>query len=221
MKELLLKIIEMLKDLVAKLPGAKAEAELDGQTLALSNEPFVLAVIVGHEKKAPGATMHRSQGFMTEYLYNSNIASMMSIYGRTKNVDVKVIFRDGIGIAGANKKAAAFKPDACIELHFNSFNAIAHGTETLCSADTRDLSFARIVQAKVCEAFERTGSSRGVKVIPRSARGGGNVHGLPAIANCLVEPFFGDNATEAALAMSKRDVYARCLVDAFLSWISK
>jgi len=220
MKEILLKVIDMLKGVVAIL-SKQQETEMDGQTLATSNEPFVLAVIVGHEKKAPGAVMHRSQGFMTEYNYNTSVALAMAAYAKTKNVDVKVIFRDGIGISGANKKAASFKPDACIELHFNSFNAQAHGTETLCSADSRDVSFARIVQAKMCEAFERVGSSRGVKVIPRSARGGGNVHGLPAIANCLVEPFFGDNQSEAALAIAKRDTYARALVDAFLSWVSK
>lgn len=220
MKELLLKIIEMLKDIVAKLP-AKQEQEFDGQTLATSNEPFTLAVIVGHERKAPGAMMHKSQGFMTEYMYNSGVATAMVQYGRTKNIDVKVIFRDGIGISGANKKAASYKPDACIELHYNSFNTVAHGSETLCSTDAQDVSFAKIIQAEICEAFERTGSSRGVKIIPRSARGGGNVHGLPGIANCLVEPFFGDNQSESVLAIQKRDEYAACLVDGFIKWVNK
>jgi N-acetylmuramoyl-L-alanine amidase len=208
----------MLKGVVAIL-SKQQEPELDGQTLATSNEPFTLAVIVGHEKKAPGAVMHRSQGFMTEYNYNTNVASTMAAYGKTKNVDVKIIFRDGIGITGANKKALSYKPDACIELHFNSFNAQAHGSETLCSTDSQDVGFAKKVQAKMCEAFGRTGSSRGVKIILRSARG--NVHGLPGYANCLVEPFFGDNEAEASLAISKKDAYAKALVDAFVEWVNK
>jgi N-acetylmuramoyl-L-alanine amidase len=220
MKEILLKVIDMLKGVVAIL-SKQQETEMDGQTLATSNEPFTLAVIVGHEKKAPGAVMHRSQGFMTEYNYNTSVALAMVQYGRTKNIDVKVIFRDGIGISGANKKAATYKPDACLELHFNSFNGVAHGTETLCSTDAQDVSFAKIIQAFICEAFDRTGSSRGVKIIPRSARGGGNVHGLPGIANCLVEPFFGDNQSEAALAVAKRDEYAASLVDGFIKWVNK
>jgi N-acetylmuramoyl-L-alanine amidase len=200
-------------------PFKKPEVEFDGQSFM--QPKFILAVIVGHERKAPGATLHKSQGSVPEYVYNSAVAARMRQYGMTKNVDVRIIFRDGIGISGANRKAAALRPDACIELHFNSFNQQAHGSETLCSIESHDVSFAKIVQAKMCQVFDRQGLSRGVKIIPRSARGGASVTGLPGVANCLVEPFFGDNPTEAAMAVGRKDLYSEALVNAFAEWINK
>lgn len=220
MKELILKVIEILKTVLGLIDKTQA-LEVDGITAVSAPTKFKLAVIVGHEKKAQGAAMHRSQGFISEYMYNNAIADLMIDYGKTVGVEVVKVLRDGIGISGANKKAASLKPDACIELHFNAANGTAHGTEVLCTLDAQDKTFAALVQANVCKVFERTGMSRGVKPIARSARGGGNVHGLPGIANCLVEPFFGDNQKEAEMAMKKKSEYAKALVDAFVSWTKK
>lgn len=221
MKELLLKVIEILKSVIAMIDKKPVEIPLDGQTVEALQDKLRLVLIIGHDKKAPGAVMHRSQGLITEYMYNSSIAQMAREYGITKNVDVQLVYRDGVGISGALKKAQGLKPDACIELHFNSFNGMAQGTETLCTLDAQDQTFAKIVQGKICLVFERTGMSRGVKPIPRSSRGGSNVTGLPGIANCLVEPFFGDNEKEAQMAMQNKSQYAHALVDAFIEWSRK
>jgi hypothetical protein len=132
--------------------------------------------------------------------------------------ELRWCFRDGVGIAGAYKKANALKPDACIELHYNAFNKVALGTETLCTVDSKDQGFAKIVHKNICVVFERGGMSRGVKVLPRSARGGGNIYAMPAYSNCLVEPFFGDNPSEAKLAQDKQSAYAKCLIYSFVEW---
>lgn len=174
-----------------------------------------LVIIVGHEKKKPGATFALGG---SEYQYNSEIANIIEERSKTQKIDVKVVFRDGIGISGAYKKAASLKPDACIELHFNAFNKKAIGTATLCSVESMDQTFAKLVHTKICSVFERVGLSRGVQVLPRSARGGANIYGLPGSANCLVEPFFGDVLSEAQLASSKKQQYAQCLIDAFVQW---
>lgn len=179
-----------------------------------------LVVVVGHEKAAAGAGLH---GGGSEYSYNSKVAEIMKGYAanRYPNVLVDIVLRDGIGIGGAYVKAKRLNPDACIELHFNAFNGQAQGSETLCSLEEKDKFFANIIQSAQCKVFERLGLSRGVKVISRAARGGQSVYALPGFANCLVEPFFGDNPTEAAMAKAKQSQYAQALVDAFVLWSQK
>ena len=70
-------------------------------------KPFKIGVIVGHEKKAPGARL--SKPWLThEYYYNSEIAQLMFTEGeKLANVDVEIFYRDGVGISGAYMKARA------------------------------------------------------------------------------------------------------------------
>jgi N-acetylmuramoyl-L-alanine amidase len=179
----------------------------------------VCVLIVGHEKRAPGASFALGG---SEYDYNKKVALLaLDVAKRSPVIDLKVLYRDGIGITGVYKQAARLKPDACIELHFNAFNRQASGTETLCSAETQDKQLALAVHKMCCEVFERKDLSRGVKVLPRSARGGQNIYGLPGFANCLVEPFFGDNLSEARLAQGKLANYAVGLVSVLESWATQ
>lgn len=189
--------------------GTKADGEVTKATLV---------VIVGHEKKAPGADFALGG---SEYEYNSDIARRMKEYALTKYpyLAVEIVLRDGIGIGGAYRKAATFKPDACIELHFNAFNKIAQGSETLCSVDYEDRKLAGIIQTKICAVFERGGQSRGVKVLARNDRGGQSVYSLPGSANCLPEAFFGDNPNEAKMANEKRVAYSAALLDGVVEWL--
>lgn len=179
----------------------------------------VVVLIVGHERRAPGA------GFAlggSEYDYNKKVALLAEeIAAKSPVLNLKVLYRDGIGISGVYKQAQKLKPDACIELHFNAFNRQASGTETLCSVEAQDKELALMVQKMCCEVFERKDLSRGVKVLPRSARGGQNIYALPGFANCLVEPFFGDNLNEARLAQAKLPTYAVGLVSVLESWCTK
>ena len=175
-----------------------------------------LGVIVGHEKKAPGALMANTRE--TEYSYNSRVASAMTQMADSYGIDVQVIYRDGIGIEGAYRKADELLCDYVIELHFNAFNRKASGTLTLCSTDMQDIEFSRFVQHEMCRVFNRHGSSRGVQPIPRSGRGGKSVYSFPDGRNCLVEPFFGDNPKESELAYEKLEEYAACLLKAVSSF---
>lgn len=178
------------------------------------NSPL-LVLIVGHEKKAQGATLATGG---SEYEYNSKAADLSKKYAVSRGVRLEVIYRDGIGISGAYKKAMELKPDSCIELHFNAFNKKASGTETLCTPDKEDLAFSKLVHKEICEVFERGGLSRGIKVLARGSRGSSNIYSLPGFSNCLVEPFFGDNEKEAIMALEKQELYAIGLVDATIKY---
>lgn len=173
-----------------------------------------LGIIVGHSKASPGASFALGAN---EYQFNKEIAEIAkryadSVYGKV--LKTHVIFRDGIGRSGAYKKAEKLKCDCVIELHFNAFNKLVSGSETLTTTDVGDQAYGQAIQNMIVKVFKRRGKSRGLKPISRNARGGANVYAFPSGYNCLPEPFFGDNKAEAALANSKKVEYARGLIDA-------
>ena len=202
-------------DLLSKL----LEEKLDEPELPGIDDPNALHIglIVGHEKRAPGASFN-NEAFKHEYDYNTAVAAAVATIAEQMGVKTSVVFRDGIGISGAYREMRKIAPDCCIELHFNAYNGKVTGTETLCTTDANDKELANMVQSFVCAAFGREGFSRGVKVLSRSSRGGGNVYSGYGFANCLVEPFFGDNAGEAKMAAGNIDKYAKSLVEACLNW---
>ena len=177
-----------------------------------------LGIIVGHEKKAPGAYVAapiRSY----EYFVNKDIAGHIKAVSESRGLKCEVILRDGINIAGAYAKAVSLGCDCVIELHFNAFNQQAFGTETLCTKSSDDRAFASIVQKHLVKLFGRVGiSNRGIKALSLSDRGGFSVHSFPVGANCLVEPFFSDNPKEVELYLSVKDKYPEALVDAVIEW---
>lgn len=182
-----------------------------------------LAIIIGHTKNSPGASMNHSE-FSSEYDYNSQLWPIIERAALELGISVKVFYRDGVGIAGAYSSVMDFEPDAAIELHFNAYNGRVRGTETL-YYDDRDLdgvderSFAQLVQNEVCEVFLRQGrENRGLKKVGPRSRGGTNLSQLFDCPSILVEPFFGDNKEDADLAARLMSEYAKSLVDAFNEW---
>lgn len=207
---------------VPKLPADPKYT--DGRELPHEEEqPQVkFAIIVGHEKKAGGAEMYGTHE--SEYSFNTKLAKEIANFCTTTFHQLKpiIIYRDGIGISGAYHKASAIdKADLCVELHFNASGGAARGTEVLCTTDKNDLDFAHIMLSQICQALGRTGESRGVKTIPRNGRGGANVHGFPGGANCLIEPFFGDNKQDSELAYAKNRQLAEAVAKAAYLYAKK
>lgn len=185
-----------------------------------------LGIIVGHTKTSPGATFFNKTN---EYVYNSEIARLMVEICKTKvlPIDPSIIFRDGIGIAGAYAKAFAQGCDAVIELHCNAYNAKARGTLTYVSSNTEDVEFAHEIQKAMVSVFGTDGrpvtkeKGRGVQVISRSDRGGSNVYAYPGMPNCLTEPAFCDEQQDCKLLMDKKWEYANGLLNAVVLWATK
>lgn len=212
-----MKLINWIKSKFKSKPASKpTERETPSP---VETHKIKIGLVVGHEFKAPGADMIDGT---TEYKYNSEVAKLAAEYAEsTDKAIVEPIYRDGIGIEGAYHIAKTTKCDCVIELHFNSYNETAYGTETLCSLDRQDIEFATKIHQSVCAVFDRNGISRGVKPLPRSARGGQSIYSFSNGVNCLVEPFFGDNKGDCKLAKSKQTAYAKALVDASIMWSRK
>jgi N-acetylmuramoyl-L-alanine amidase len=180
-----------------------------------------LAIIVGHEAKAKGATAVAPLS-MSEYDYNTLVAEDMEAYAKEVGLTTQIFFRDNVGIDGVGQAASAWASESnlsrCIELHFNAATPEAKGTETL--YDTREPGnkrFAETIQKFMVDLFRS--SDRGTKVVD-IGRGSSNLKAV-TVVGCLVEPLFGSNSKDAAKLLTQRVDYAKCLVSAVIADINK
>jgi len=192
--------LDMLHPEDALEPGfARSEAlkEATPKSRAIRSR---LAVVVGHTKRSPGAKGVKPIS-IHEYFWNRQLAKHIQLIAGSEGVDCRIFFRDGIGILGAYKNVATWLPNSCIELHFNAYNGRVKGTETLYGLYDKSKIWASTVQDAMVALYGRTGNyDRGIKLRKIGERGGENVNQLDNIPSCLIEPYFGDEPSEAKLA---------------------
>lgn len=148
-----------------------------------------VAVIVGHSQAAPGAT---SPGGLTEFAFNSPLASDLAGQLKAKGVDAQVFIRQGNGIADVVARVNAFHPSLSVELHANSTNGSGSGSMVLYWYESEaSQRFAARMLPHITRALGLR--SLGLKPIHRGERGCPNLRGMeePAV---LLEPFFIDSS---------------------------
>lgn len=183
-----------------------------------------LCVVVGHTYVAKGAK--GTYPITNEYEYNTEIAELVYQNAKSRDLEVKVFLRDGIGLKGVYrnvKEWTKFDPvSACVELHFNAFNGKARGTETLYDKDPANSEqFAQLIHNAVCLALGRKDKTdRGIKLISEpSERGYTNLNecNIPSV---ILEPGFGDNKDDAKLLYETKKQYAKAIVDASIEFLN-
>lgn len=178
-----------------------------------------LAIVVGHSKDKKGAY---AIGPINQHEYDFNLEVAQNAYqaAMLSGIQTKIFLRDKIGIVGAYQEVSKWADEntICIELHFNSYNGKARGTETLFDNDPPEsIEVAREVHEAVCALFNRRGKDdRGLKLIDQG-RGAKNLAEC-MVPGCLVEPFFGDNKDDALEANGLRLEYAKALIFGVLSY---
>ncbi len=175
----------------------------------------LIVLVVGHTAQRPGAfavppiSIH-------EYTYNKSLAAIIAEAIRP-NFEFVVIYRDGMTIVETYQKIGKLKPDANIELHFNSTdNEMAFGTETLCSE--KDVPFAMMIQTALCDGLKRTKGNRGVKVLKTKEDRGFMSVSLLRVPSVIIEPFFGSSPSDAALGLKSMQVIADSINKALNVW---
>ena len=161
----------------------------------MENDRSKIALVIGHNARSQGAV--RVTDKRTEYDINSDLAVAIRDLDPVRYVIVRRTAGAGeIGRAYAEVDRLGVK--ASVELHFNGAAApSATGTETLTSGTRNSLRLAQGVQAGMVRALGLR--DRGVKVIPRTGRGGASLWtGKPPAI--LIEPYFGSNAGDCAAA---------------------
>jgi len=207
---------ERLADIEDMAEGNRDGIDVESFRSRSSGPSF--AIVVGHTSRSPGAdgVVPISQN---EYPWNKDLAQ--KIYNRcvASGVEAKIFFRDGIGISGAYRQVAKWGATCVAELHFNSFNGRAHGTETLYDEDvnTGSEAWAQRLQDEMLSALGL--HDRGLKERDTGDRGYASVSALD-IPSALIEPFFGDNPSEARIGNAKKDELAEAVVNAARSQLA-
>ena len=170
-----------------------------------------LAVVVGHNSKAQGAT--RVTDGVTEYSWNSALAELIEEQGD----DVKVFYRTYGGGYSAEidrvyADVDAWGATASVELHFNAAgdDRVA-GCETLSSGSSGSMALCEALQARMVAVMGER--NRGIKIVGKSDRGGRSLWAGKAPA-ALIEPYFGSNPDSCDLADGKSKELAKAIYEA-------
>ena len=163
-----------------------------------------LGIVVGHNKRRQGAV---ATGPIDEpeFVYNSEIAAIMTDLASDLGLEARVFKRKHRGstrreIEAVYAETDDWSADVTIELHFNAFNRSVSGTETLCGPSQLSFQTADAVHRRLVELFDRDArGDRRIKTYRPGIRGGASLISgrAPAV---LVEPFFGDNTSDATAA---------------------
>lgn len=170
-----------------------------------------LAIIVGHTAVSGGAV--RVTDNVREWDWNRHLAKLIAAHDPDS---VKIFYRISGGgytreINRVYAEADAWGATATVELHFNSVGTpAAHGTETLTSGTAGSMKLAKLVNDAMVAALGFR--DRGLIKRARNERGGLSLWAgrAPAI---LIEPYFGSNPKECAIADRRKDELAEAIFD--------
>jgi N-acetylmuramoyl-L-alanine amidase len=146
-----------------------------------------IAIVIGHDSKSPGA-FSKYLG-MSEYIYHCEVAASLSmvadIYKRPNARGYTAQMQD------LQEMVKPCDYDLIVELHFNSFNGTANGTETVTfHGNARSLGYGKVFNEIISKKYKV--KNRGEKTVTKGGRGFGFLSLMPCDA-IILEPFFGDN----------------------------
>lgn len=162
--------------------------------------PLRIAIVVGHNSKAPGASAPDPIG-LSEFDFNNRVADEMvrlcpegltlTKFNRFPSPSYN---RE---ISDVYAKVDAWRADASIELHFNSATPSVTGTETLTGSGSESIKLGAHVQQAMLDGLGLR--DRGVRTLRSDDRGYRSVvaGSAPAI---MTEPFFASNPADLAAA---------------------
>lgn len=173
-----------------------------------------IAIVIGHGPRIDkGAT---NPDGTTELEWNTELAAMMkeAIGERAKAVIVHRVTERLQPVAETNATGA----DAAVELHLNSFNGKASGTEMIhAERSVRGKALAQALQSAAVGALQLP--DRGIKGPQGGGRGRRWLEGtrMPAV---IVESFFVDNSGDLAIANQAKKTLAKAYADALVAFVS-
>jgi len=183
-----------------------------------------LGIIVGHNQRQQGANGIDPIN-ASEFLYNKKIAEIMKANAKSFSLKSKIFNRKYRGsyrdeIAEVYGKSDDWGAEVTVELHFNAYNRNTRGTETLCYESEASLRTGNAIHRELIQLFNRDrNTDRGIKTYRNLTRGRYSLvaGSAPAV---LVEPFFGDNFTDAQLAtnIGKKQIALSYLRGIAKSW---
>ena len=165
-----------------------------------------IAIVVGHNARAQGAV--RVVDGVPEFQWCGELAAPIA-----NEPDVEVFYRTpGAGqIERVYAQVDASGARCSVEFHFNAFaNPTASGTETLSSGSSGSLALCRLIQPGMVRVLGLP--DRGIHVRKGDERGAVNLRAGRCPA-ALVEPFFGSNPHDCAVADANKRELAFAIVE--------
>jgi N-acetylmuramoyl-L-alanine amidase len=174
----------------------------------------VVGICIGHSRRGDrGAINHDDT--TDEWTYNLSAGEALHKSLKNKGIPSRLYSHYGGGSYSAAMRdiKRRFKEDhvtLALELHFNSYNGSAHGSETWYRFGApKGKKLASFLQRSIINAYGTR--DRGVKASKRGTRGYGFLS-HPDIPKVLCEPFFGDNKKDYLL-FSKPEELGQPLAD--------
>ena len=187
-----------------------------------------VGIIVGHDEKSQGA---RTYNNITEYTFNYFVAQMMKqlhefkvLNNYNKIAHIEVIDRND-GWAAVQNIIKKSKCLTTLELHFNSFEIIARGVETLAiSGDDPSESFASFISSRIAKEYRSTiRHGNGVYDVSSGERGFHNLNQAKSAGtyiSVLVEPgFLNHKSAESKAIVCEPLRYANIIYKALEDWV--
>lgn len=172
-----------------------------------------VAIVIGHGPRIDKGAVNPSSG-TNELDWNTDLADRIQarLSGRVEGVIVKRVVERLQPVAETNATGA----DAAIELHLNSFNGTASGTEMIATS-LRGREFAGLLQNAAVRALGL--ANRGVKGPQGGGRGQRWLNGtrMPAV---IVESFFIDNDADLRRGNERKDQLAQGYADAIVDFLT-
>ncbi|MCG9785380.1 N-acetylmuramoyl-L-alanine amidase [Vibrio brasiliensis] len=161
-----------------------------------------IALIVGHEKKAQGASNANGE---TEYSINGRLAPLIAQALLKHGHEPVIVYRDGTTYSKLPKRVNQTQADIALSLHCNAFNTKATGSEVLHYVNsTNSERLASLVQTEVVQALGLR--DRGLRPVDAKHKGrkgdkGGHLCKYTAMPCVIVEYCFIDNDNDLATAI--------------------
>ncbi len=221
-------IDELRADLDELINAPFAERAFEDEDTTEAAAPQGLAIVIGHSSEgsdkgalglAPPFPAQVRAG-RAEFYWNEDLAKRIEQKAASRGIRVQSFRRmqnGGPGIREAYRLIGRWRPQATVELHFNSASASARGTETLFGRPG-SRPWAKALQDRMVPLYGRTGRlDRGLKDANVDGRG------VLSLTNAvqpsaIIEPFFGSNPEDASLGIERKDRLAEALVNAFAAF---
>jgi len=148
---------------------------------------------------------------MTEYIFNSLVATALKNKVKHAPFDIKIIYQAG-SFSRLVKRINAENPAFIVALHCNAFDTKATGKEALYSGSSHGYLLALSMYSELTHETP----SRCVKIRSKHGRGGYLLHRTKSPCT-IVEPFFIDSHEALTIDICKLvDDYYTGIQDAFL-----
>ena len=195
-----LTLFQVFKSILSRLRKGKPSLK-SSATQRVWNQSEVVGICVGHSRDGDlGAVNH--DGSTDEWTYNVSVGEALKKSLKKKGIASHLY----CSLEGSTYSAAMrclgrrLKKDRvtlALELHFNSYNSTARGSETwFRSGEPESSKLACFLQKAVVNAYGSV--DRGIKSAWRKDRGYGFLNAAD-IPQALCEPFFGDNEQDYLL----------------------